>query len=382
MAKRPMAHRAAATRHVIRYPGRAPLVTALLFLVVAVLAASAGGVYLLAGGQPRATSIAVADRSPLNSGPSDPASGSGATSDSASGGPAAPSDSSASDSAEPSASSASPDATSADLATARPTRPLPGLIGAIGDSYTQAFSTSWSEMYDHPGHSWSIGTTRGDGVYSLAERLQALGDNLLVSDAATSGRRMDDGPRQAGVVLNAAKQLAAGRTALVTVALGTNDLCIDNMTSSATYEAYFRQTMSLLRNGLPAGSTVFVQTLVDFYKLGQLGQSSPAAMKTYRNLGVCPKFLGAVKPGDLEAGRARMAAYNEILTRVCAEFDTAGSTQSGLHCQTDAPGGSSYFNRNFTLADFSTVDYFHPSIAGQALMADSAWVASPWASLL
>jgi lysophospholipase L1-like esterase len=31
--------------------------------------------------------------------------------------------------------------------------------------------------------------------------------------------------------------------------------------------------------------------------------------------------------------------------------------------------------------DLSTADYFHPSFTGQAKMAESAWLAGPWASV-
>ena len=33
---------------------------------------------------------------------------------------------------------------------------------------------------------------------------------------------------------------------------------------------------------------------------------------------------------------------------------------------------------DFTIADLSTVDYFHPSLTGQAKMAEAAWAADVW----
>src|ERR1035437_528109 len=113
--------------------------------------------------------------------------------------------------------------------------PVPALLGASGDSYTQAWSVSPQYLLDHTQFSWAIGTDKGDGVFSLLERFGALGGSPVVVDAATSGRKMDDAPRQAAAVVAAAAKLAPGKTAYVTFELGINDLCAspDLMTDSA-----------------------------------------------------------------------------------------------------------------------------------------------------
>ncbi|HEX7490504.1 MAG TPA: hypothetical protein VF337_02240, partial [Candidatus Limnocylindrales bacterium] len=62
---------------------------------------------------------------------------------------------------------ASPTHPSPPPATAPPTsrtEPLPSLLGAIGDSYSQAWSTSTADHGDHPQFSWVVGTNAGDGV--------------------------------------------------------------------------------------------------------------------------------------------------------------------------------------------------------------------------
>ena len=57
----------------------------------------------------------------------------------------------------------------------------------------------------------------------------------------------------------------------------------------------------------------------------------------------------------------RVKDYNTALATVCAEF---------AQCRWD---GGATFDTPFTTADVSTVDYFHPSLAGQAKLATTTW---------
>jgi hypothetical protein len=57
-----------------------------------------------------------------------------------------------------------------------------------------------------------------------------------------------------------------------------------------------------------------------------------------------------------------------VLGEVCARY--AG-------CRFD---GNAVFNFDFARSDVSTRDYFHPSLAGEAKLADVTWRASFWAS--
>ena len=85
---------------------------------------------------------------------------------------------------------------------------LPAMLATIGDSYTQAWSVSPAYKKDHPGYSWAVGNVKGDHVFSLRERFEALGDNVAVVDAATSGKKMSDAARQATEIVAAAGSLA------------------------------------------------------------------------------------------------------------------------------------------------------------------------------
>jgi hypothetical protein len=64
---------------------------------------------------------------------------------------------------------------------------------------------------------------------------------------------------------------------------------------------------------------------------------------------------------------AQLQADNTALATVCATYTA---------CRWD---GGAAFNASFTPTQISTVDYFHPSVAGQALLAATEWSAGPYA---
>jgi lysophospholipase L1-like esterase len=259
--------------------------------------------------------------------------------------------------------------------------PLPALLGAIGDSYSQAYSVSPAYLRDHTQFSWVIGTAKGDGVYSLAERFIALGGSPKLVDAATSGRKMNDAPRQAAAVVAAAGKLSPGQTAYVTFELGTNDLCDDPKTDPASFESDLHSAISILRAGLPAGSRILMLSVPDFSHLRDITQANPKA-KAYlalpRNSNACAPFLGDNSPSTLAEAETYLRQYEASLAQACDDISAAGSTSGKLYCTSNE---SLLSVGDFIIADLSTVDYLHPSLSGQNRLADAAWAAGVWGSV-
>jgi lysophospholipase L1-like esterase len=212
-------------------------------------------------------------------------------------------------------------------------------------------------------------------VYSILERLQAAGAHPAVVDAATSGRKMLDAPRQAQIVAAAAASLRPGQTAYVTFGLGTNDLCDDPKTDPSLYESRLRFAIATLRSSLPSGSRILMLSVPDFAHFREITQADPSArnlLALVENSRRCAPFLGIDSPTTLVEAQAILDAYNASLERVCAEIEAADGPTGRLHCTFNAALLS---NRDFAISDLSVVDYFHPSIAGQAKMAEAAWQA-------
>lgn len=267
--------------------------------------------------------------------------------------------------------------------TAVPTPPLlPALLGAIGDSYTQAWSVSPDYLYDHPQFSWAIGTSTSDSVTSLLERFQTLGGSPAVVDAATSGKQMNDALRQANLVVAAALKLAPGQTAYVTFELGTNDLCAspDAMTDPTLFGTELSGAMAALRAGLPAGSRLLVLAVPDFPHFRVITQADPAARAALAqpaNANRCAPYLGTSSASALSKANGYLAQYDAALKGVCDDIDANEGKTGRLTCVYNA---ALLADSDFTIDDLSSVDYFHPSLAGQAKMAEDAWAADVWGS--
>ena len=288
-------------------------------------------------------------------------------------------------SATPTGATASsmPPPTASPSPTLRPTAPLPALLAAIGDSYSQAYSVSPAYRYDHPQFSWVVGTAKGDGVLSLLERFRALGDSPIVVDAATSGRTMADAPRQADVVVTAAKKLAPGKTAYVTFELGTNDLCAspNPMTDTVDFQVQLRTAILTLRTGLPAGSRILILAVPDFphfHDITQADAAARAALALPQNSDRCAPYLGTNGPSSIAQADLMLSQYDASLQGMCDDIDSNEGTTGRLFCTYNA---SLLAESDFTIKDLSTVDYFHPSLSGQAKMAANAWQADVWATV-
>jgi hypothetical protein len=119
----------------------------------------------------------------------------------------------------------------------------------------------------------------------------------------------------------------------------------------------------------------------DFPHFRDITQANPAAraeLALPQNINRCPPYLGG-------NGSFSMAQANDYLTRYDAALEGACR---GI-AATDSPSGKLYCTYNTTLladtdfliADLSTVDYFHPSLSGQARMAADAWAADVWSGV-
>lgn len=170
---------------------------------------------------------------------------------------------------------------------------------------------------------------------------------------------MNDLPRQA-------KAAVASRVDLVTVLMGNNDACSGG-TEVGTFESQFKEAMTTLAQGL-LEVQVKVVSIPDIYQLWDVLHTNQAAVAKWGTFHECDALLAnatSTAPADQqrrEAFRQRIVDYNAKLAS-CGEY---------AHCQFDGGAG---FEARFDPSDVSTVDYFHPSAKGQALIADVAWKA-------
>jgi len=250
-------------------------------------------------------------------------------------------------------------------AAAAASPPLPNSIAAIGDSITRATNVCcW--YGDHPAQSWSTGDGSSDGIASHYERILALKPGIAGRNYnnARAGAKMADAPAQAQAAVTQ-------RARYVTILIGANDVCTSSpatMTSVSDFRAQFATTMELLASGLPRGSHVFVSSIPNVYQLWQLYHDDAIAQFVWSVAGICQSMLS---PNNTEEDRqavlAREQAFNETLAAICSGY---------ANCRFD---DYAVFNYSFSRTHVSNLDYFHPSLAGQATLASITWRESWWA---
>ncbi len=249
-------------------------------------------------------------------------------------------------------------------ATARPSPTsawdrTPRSLAAVGDSITTGYDAC-RVLSDCPKVSWATGTD--PEVDSLAVRLLGkAGADGRSWNHAVSGSRMADLPAQM-------EKAAAHRPELVTVMAGANDACrrtTGAMTSVAAFRASFEEAMEVLREGAPKAQ-VYVASVPDLKRLWSEGRRNPLGKQVWQ-LGICPSMLA--DPDALDAAaterrdtvRDRVEAYNTVLEEVCAK---------DRRCRFD---GGAVFEYRFGTGELSTWDWFHPSVKGQARLAEIAY---------
>jgi hypothetical protein len=249
-------------------------------------------------------------------------------------------------------------------AEARPA--LPTSMAAIGDSITRAADVC-CYYGDHPGQSWSSGNGWWDPVVSHYERLRAL-------NPAISGRAYNnamDGAQMGSAPAQAATAVAEG-VDYVTILMGGNDLCTSSaatMTPTSSFRVSFEAALKTLHDGLP-NANVFVSSIPNLYQLWQVLHTNWLARAVWAYAGICPAMLSSA---NTEAERqqvvVREAEFNQVLADVCSAYVN--------YCRWD---GGAVYQYPFSASDVSQLDYFHPSLSGQAALADVTWSTSWWST--
>jgi lysophospholipase L1-like esterase len=240
----------------------------------------------------------------------------------------------------------------------------PSRMAAMGDSITQAFDVCcW--YGNHPSNSWSTGGASWDGITSHYERLRSLNPNIAGHNYndSVSGAKMADGPAQA-------RAAVTQQAKYVTILLGANDLCTSSpstMTPVDVFRGEFRQTLGILDAGLTARPHVLVASIPDVYQLWNLYHTNSTAELVWDVADICQSLLGASRTEDeRQLVRERNMMFNAVLQQECAAYAWCRFDQDAV------------FDYQFGRSDVSKLDYFHPSLSGQANLATITWQHSWW----
>jgi len=238
----------------------------------------------------------------------------------------------------------------------------PDSMAATGASATTAYNTCPTPGTNCPVNSWSTGTS---------ELVNSIYQRILAVHAEIRGNNFNDAVAGSKMArLQAQFEVAAEQSVeLVTVDMGSNDICTDTeaeMTSVESFTTSFRSALTALTTSLP-NVRIAVASIPNVHLLWRILHEDGAAVRAWNARTICQSML-ANPTSTLRVDNARrsrvlnhIAALNLAGEAVCAEY---------ANCRDD---GGALFGYAFEAGEVSTNDYFHPSIAGQASFARVEW---------
>jgi lysophospholipase L1-like esterase len=243
---------------------------------------------------------------------------------------------------------------------------VPDSMAATGASATTAYNTCEVPGTNCPANSWSTGTN--EAVNSIYLRILATNAEMRghLHNDAVAGSKM--------ARLQAQFEVAAEqRVELVTVDMGSNDICTETeaeMTSVASFTTSFRSALTALTTALP-NVRIAVASIPNVHRLWRILHEDSAAVRSWNEHTICQSILA----NPTSTARVDAARRNRVLDRI-AELNLAGEGVCAeyVNCRDD---GGALFGYAFEPGEISTNDYFHPSIAGQASFARTEWEV-PW----
>ncbi|MBO0985641.1 GDSL-type esterase/lipase family protein [Rathayibacter sp. SD072] len=237
-----------------------------------------------------------------------------------------------------------------------------GTIVAMGDSMTAAVAAC-GQNKPCPSASWATG--EDESVDSIARRAgEAVGAVPTIENVAAKGATSAEMPRQA-------EKAVAADPDLVLFLIGANDVCRKRSSEITTPEAFraaVDTSLATLASGAPE-ATVFVSSIPDLLSFFEVERTNPEAVERWSGSSNCNSLLYEPANDDAESVARRanvdttIDAYNTALSEACAAV---------ANCVYD---GGALHDFDVTPEDLSDVDHFHPSLAGQGRIADTAWTA-------
>ena len=237
--------------------------------------------------------------------------------------------------------------------------PAPQTMAALGDSITRAFHSNCGLLNDCPENSWSTGSA----VDSHAARIgQLTGSAVRTDNLAVTGAVAADIAAQASGI--------APDTDYVTILVGANDACTDTV-SQMTPVADFQTDVDVALDtiyGIAPGASVYVVSIPDLYRLWEVGSASGSARFTWWLYGICQSMLESPRSTQQADVQRRLTVRQRVI-----DFNAALETECTTYAGTCHYDSGAVFGYPFVLSQLSTLDYFHPNVAGQEVLAAVTW---------
>lgn len=292
------------------------------------------------------------------------------------------------------------------LSTARADELVPPNLFNIGDSIGEAEAANNVIGSHHHDTVWSTGYDPSDSVISFNERFAGLCPSTFQQNDSTmdqyfnqaiTGSDMSDFADQAANIITSARQTEVGRAGMITVYLGNNDACsstLEGMTSAADFEYFYRTGLDVLTGATETQQAIIhVSAIPAIYWLWEALRNNEWCLFTWQfvpcenlldnPMNDCGTGESHLDPDTIHADdgpncirRKEVHAmirdvYNPILKNVLHEYIQDGRLPNAYF--------NDIFGIQFEAEHINTGDCFHPSVKGQAFLAQNQWEQSPWA---
>jgi lysophospholipase L1-like esterase len=233
-------------------------------------------------------------------------------------------------------------------------------VAVIGDSASSAENSCGEQLlcYDN---SWAGGSNKA--VNSIVTRLaKAEKHRVATFNYAYPGSRLRDLAPQA-------KKAVDQQVDAIILLVGANDFCQEStsqMTSAARYTKDMRTLITDLHQALPK-TKLFIASVPDPRKVYTAGANSTQILGYWSSHDICRSLLRDPTDDSISAQQRRSqveqraSQYNQAIETLCTAAMNCGYDQGALH------------GIAFTPQLLSPVDHFHPSVLGQAKVAETEW---------
>lgn len=228
--------------------------------------------------------------------------------------------------------------------------------GAIGDSISTGFNAS--RLGDNKELSWSTGSS--SLINSHFQRLKSASGSTTMRayNEAVAGSVAADLEKQITRILSRSPDY-------LTITIGANDVCgwtEDYAANLAEFESTLRAALSHLIAARPS-IKIFISPIPDVYNLWEIAHQQSGCQTKWNIFGICRPLLGSNRSDlDRQAFVERWRHANDAIAQVATEF-----ADNVLY-------EPSIAETHFEWDHVSNIDCFHPSAAGQNLLAEKGWI--------
>lgn len=275
-----------------------------------------------------------------------------------------------------------------------------------GDSIGEGEAADGTIGEPHHDKVWSTGFNGDDVFMPFNERFESTVpmtyyENNIDRDAifnqAESGAVMADFAAQAQDIVNAAAQAPSGKADMITVLLGNNDVCTasgEAMTDTGLFNEQYQAGLDVLASseatrhaqihvsGIPAIYWLWEAKHTNFLCRVFIWPFVPCENLLADPGDDCESIVSREDPdnneyaGDGDACKRRkefhadIKEYNNYLRDTLETYRSDGSLPNARYID--------IYDVRFASGDVNNGDCFHPSLAGQARLADTEWCKAHW----